>query len=151
MNQPSSPQIKIANTIPHESRSNRTPPMRMTRITAGICISPPANECSRRSRPSSVGHQRWYQSRGKSLRLFGQCAFLTQLTKENSLLRVSHFDSHTPRPHRLLPMSVSRGLTHELHHGRVGAVLATLFGLDAFEVALAIFIAAFLIHLCRCG
>jgi hypothetical protein len=24
----------------------------------------------------------------------GQCAFLTQLTKENSLLRVSHFDSH---------------------------------------------------------
>jgi hypothetical protein len=24
---------------------------------------------------------------------FGQCAFLTQLTKENSLLRVSHFDS----------------------------------------------------------
>ena len=30
-------------------------------------------------------------------------------------------------------------------------VLATLFGLDAFEVALAIFIAAFLIHLCRCG
>ena len=28
-------------------------------------------------------------------------------------------------------------------------VLATLFGLDAFETALAIFIAAFLIHLCR--
>jgi hypothetical protein len=28
-------------------------------------------------------------------------------------------------------------------------VLATLFGLDAYETALAIFIAAFLIHLCR--
>jgi hypothetical protein len=28
-------------------------------------------------------------------------------------------------------------------------VLATIFGLDAYEVALAIFIAAFLIHLCR--
>ena len=28
-------------------------------------------------------------------------------------------------------------------------VLATLFGLDAFETALAILIAAFLIHLCR--
>ncbi len=28
-------------------------------------------------------------------------------------------------------------------------VLATLFGLDAYEAALAIFIAAFLIYLCR--
>jgi hypothetical protein len=28
-------------------------------------------------------------------------------------------------------------------------VFATLFGLDAFETALAIFIGAFLIHLCR--
>jgi hypothetical protein len=28
-------------------------------------------------------------------------------------------------------------------------VLATLFGLDAYEAALAILIAAFLIHLCR--
>ena len=28
-------------------------------------------------------------------------------------------------------------------------VLATLFALDAYETALAIFIAAFLIHLCR--
>jgi hypothetical protein len=28
-------------------------------------------------------------------------------------------------------------------------VLATLFGLDAYEAALAIFIAAFLINLCR--
>jgi hypothetical protein len=28
-------------------------------------------------------------------------------------------------------------------------VLATLFGLDAYATALAIFIAAFLIHLCR--
>jgi hypothetical protein len=31
----------------------------------------------------------------------------------------------------------------------VALVLATLFGLDAFETALAIFIAAFLIHLRR--
>ncbi len=31
----------------------------------------------------------------------------------------------------------------------VVVVLATLFGLDAFEAALAIFIAAFLIGLCR--
>jgi hypothetical protein len=31
----------------------------------------------------------------------------------------------------------------------VALVLATLFGLDAFETTLAIFIAAFLIHLCR--
>jgi hypothetical protein len=31
----------------------------------------------------------------------------------------------------------------------VTLVLATLFGLDAFETALAIFIATFLIHLCR--
>ena len=28
-------------------------------------------------------------------------------------------------------------------------VLATLFGLDGFEMALAIFIAGFLVHLCR--
>jgi hypothetical protein len=28
-------------------------------------------------------------------------------------------------------------------------VLTTLFGLDAFETTLAIFIAAFLVHLCR--
>ena len=31
----------------------------------------------------------------------------------------------------------------------VTLVLATLFGLDAYEAALAIFIAAFLIYLCR--
>jgi hypothetical protein len=31
----------------------------------------------------------------------------------------------------------------------VTLVLATLFGLDAYETALAIFIAAFLIYLCR--
>jgi hypothetical protein len=31
----------------------------------------------------------------------------------------------------------------------VTLVLDTLFGLDAYEAALAIFIAAFLIHLCR--
>jgi len=31
----------------------------------------------------------------------------------------------------------------------VTLVLATLFGLDAFETALAIFIASFLIYLCR--
>lgn len=31
----------------------------------------------------------------------------------------------------------------------VALVLATLFGLDAYETALAIFIAAFVIHLCR--
>jgi len=28
-------------------------------------------------------------------------------------------------------------------------IMVTLFGLDAYETALAIFIAAFLIHLCR--
>jgi hypothetical protein len=31
----------------------------------------------------------------------------------------------------------------------IALVLTTLFGLDAYETALAIFIAAFLIHLCR--
>jgi hypothetical protein len=31
----------------------------------------------------------------------------------------------------------------------VALMLATLFALDAYETALAIFIAAFLIHLCR--
>jgi hypothetical protein len=31
----------------------------------------------------------------------------------------------------------------------VALVLVTLFGLDAYETALAIFTAAFLIHLCR--
>ncbi len=31
----------------------------------------------------------------------------------------------------------------------VALVLATLFGLDAFETAFAIFVAAFLIYLCR--
>jgi hypothetical protein len=29
--------------------------------------------------------------------LFGQCALSRQLTKENSLLRMSHFDSHARR------------------------------------------------------
>ena len=33
----------------------------------------------------------------------------------------------------------------------VTLVLATLFGLDAYEAALAIFIAGLLIHLCRCA
>ncbi len=82
----------------------------------------------------------------EELRLFGQCAFLTQLTKENLLLRVSHFDSHTPRPHRLLAISVSRGPTHELQHGRVWGLPLSL-ELDAYEAALAIFVAAFLINL----
>ena len=34
-------------------------------------------------------------------------------------------------------------------YNRVVLMLATLFGLDAYEAALAIFIAAFVIHLCR--
>jgi hypothetical protein len=36
-----------------------------------------------------------------------------------------------------------------MSHVMVVLVFATLFGLDAYEAALAIFIAAFLIHLCR--
>ena len=38
-----------------------------------------------------------------------------------------------------------------MSYNMVVLVLATLFGLDAYEVALAIYIAAFLIHMCRCG
>src|SRR5262249_28093014 len=79
---------------------------------------------------------------------FGQCAFSRHLTKKNQLLRVSHFDSHTPRPHRLLPLSVSRTAKHDLQP--VVLVLATLFGLDAHDAALTIFILALLISLREC-
>jgi hypothetical protein len=36
-----------------------------------------------------------------------------------------------------------------MSYNMVVLVLAALFGLDAYEAALAIFVAAFLIHLCR--
>lgn len=36
-----------------------------------------------------------------------------------------------------------------MSHVMIVLVLATLFGLDAYEAVLAMFIAAFLIHLCR--
>jgi hypothetical protein len=60
---------------------------------------------------------------------------------------LSHFDSLVASP-RLAIKSASLGGT-QMSYIMVTLVLATLFGLDAFETALAIFIAAFLIHLCR--
>jgi hypothetical protein len=70
-----------------------------------------------------------------------------ETVKENSLPPLSHFDSLVASP-RLAIKSASGGRT-QMSYVIVTLVLATLFGLDAFETALAIFIAAFLIPLCR--
>ena len=59
---------------------------------------------------------------------------------------VSHFDSHVASSSLATNVSEQRSDTCYVI---VVLVLATLFGLDAYEAALAIFIAAFLIYLCR--
>ncbi len=60
---------------------------------------------------------------------------------------VSHFDSHVASS--CLAINVSEQRSDPMSYIIVALVLATLFGLDAFETALAIFIAAFVIYLCR--
>ena len=78
---------------------------------------------------------------------FRCAASFQQLTKEKSLSLVSHFDSDVASS-SLATNAANRGATH-MSYVMVVLVLSTLFGLDAYEAALAIFIAAFLIHLCR--
>ena len=60
---------------------------------------------------------------------------------------MSHFDSHVAASS--LATNVSEQRERRMSYVMVVLVLATLFGLDAYEAALAIFIAAFLIQLCR--
>ena len=60
---------------------------------------------------------------------------------------MSHFDSHVALSR--LAIKCQQAKERRVSYVIVVLVLATLFGLDAFETALAILIAAFLIHLCR--
>jgi hypothetical protein len=71
---------------------------------------------------------------------------LKQLAKENARRLLSHFDSEAVSVRLAISQQAEgEGMSYVI----VTLVLATLFGLDAYEAALAIFIAAFLIHLCR--